>query len=307
MPPTPPRSRQQQQQKPNAKQRTIEFLKSIGFALVAVIILNSFVLASFQVPTPSMEGTVLAGDMLFVNKYIYGGTTPPTIPILGLLIKREIEIPYFRIPGFRDPERGDVIVFIFPGNREETKASRFEYYLKRCVAVAHDTLHIVNKVLYVNGAPFQNPPRLIQTTYCFPPDYVDPQVFPDGMPWNRDQYGPLVIPAEGDVIPLTMQNLSQWEVFIKREGHKVSVAGENILIDGKTATSYRVERDYVFGMGDNRDNSLDSRFWGFIPKENVIGTPIIVYWSWNPDLSLFGDFINKLGSIRFNRLGALID
>jgi signal peptidase I len=307
MPPTPPRSRQPQPQKPNAKQRTTEFLKSIGFALVAVIILNSFVLASFQVPTPSMEGTVLAGDMLFVNKYIYGGTTPPTIPILGLLIKKEIEIPYFRIPGFRDPERGDVIVFIFPGNREETKASRFEYYLKRCVAVAHDTLRIVNKVLYVNGAPFQNPPRMIQTNYCFPAEYVDPQIFPDGMPWNRDQFGPLVIPAEGDVVPLTMQNLSQWEVFIKREGHTVSVSGESIRIDGKAATSYRVERDYVFGMGDNRDNSLDSRFWGFIPKENVIGTPIIVYWSWDPDLGLFGDFIKKLSSIRFGRLGALID
>ena len=70
-------------------------------------------------------------------------------------------------------------------------------------------------------------------------------------------------------------------------------------------SAYTVERDYVFGMGDNRDNSLDSRFWGFIPKESVIGTPLIVYWSWNPDVSLFsvGD---KLSTVRWVRFGTLV-
>jgi signal peptidase I len=313
--PAPLRPRRRQQQKPDPKQRIIaykrqliEFLKSIAFALIAVIILNSFVLASFQVPTPSMEGTVMAGDMLFVNKYIFGGTTPPTIPILGLLIKKEIEIPYFRIPGFRDPARGDVIVFIFPGYLREVKASQFQYFLKRCVAVAHDTLRYVDKKLYVNGALVERPRHGASLTpTVYPAGFVETVLFPETTEWNRDQYGPLVVPAEGDVIPLTMENLHQWKMFIQREGHEVSVAGTSILIDGKPASSYRVQRDYVFGMGDNRDNSADSRYWGFIPKEYVIGTPIIVYWSWDPDLNLFGDFVRKLKSIRFNRIGTLID
>jgi signal peptidase I len=305
MPPTPPRSRQQQK-RPPLKSRSIEFLKSIGFALVAVIILNSFVLASFQVPTPSMANTVLAGDMLFVNKYIYGGTTPPTIPILGLLTGTEIEIPYFRIPGFRDPAPGDVIVFIFPGDRDMVKARPFQYYLKRCVAVAHDTVLVVGKKLYVNGVPFKNSEHTIFQTDTIPPDQIESRIFPAGMPWNRDFYGPLVVPGEGDVVKLTLDNLVQWETFIRREGHEVSVEGDRILIDDKPASSYRVERDYVFGMGDNRDNSLDCRYWGFIPKEYVIGTPIVVYWSWDPDLSLLGNFARKLASIRFSRIGKII-
>jgi signal peptidase I len=78
-----------------------------------------------------------------------------------------------------------------------------------------------------------------------------------------------------------------------------------ITIDGKAADTYTVERNYYFGMGDNRDNSLDSRFWGFIPEENIVGTPMIVYWSWNPDIPLYSIF-SKLGSIRLTRVGSLI-
>ena len=85
----------------------------------------------------------------------------------------------------------------------------------------------------------------------------------------------------------------------------VSIEGDRIVIDGKPATSYTVKRDYVFGMGDNRDDSLDSRFWGFIPKESVVGTPMIVYWSWDPNVPLFNLF-KKIGSIRLGRLATII-
>lgn len=288
------------------KGKVIEFFKTIGFALGAVIILNSFVLASFQVPTGSMENTVMAGDLLFVNKFIYGGTTPPTIPILGILTGTEIEIPYFRIPGFKDPERGDVIVFIFPGERDLVKARQFQYYLKRCVAVAGDTLQIINKQVYINGKPMTNPEHMIYRDGIEPPTYYNDQIFPPGKPWNRDNYGPLVIPKKGDVIPLTLDNLREWNIFIQREGHSVDVVDGAILIDGKPSTSYTVERDYVFGMGDNRDDSLDSRFWGFIPKEYVVGTPMVVYWSWDPNVPLINLF-KKIGTIRFSRIATIIN
>ena len=282
------------------KKSIIETLKSLGFALVAVIILNSFLLASFQVPTGSMENTVMAGDFLFVNKFIYGGTTPPTVPLIGILFGKEIEIPYFRIPGFSDPEKGDVIVFIFPGYREEAKAREFQYYLKRCVATAGDTLRIVDKQVYVNGKKYTNPEGIVYSRQIEPQGYVSTDIFPRGKSWNRDNYGPLRIPAEGDVITLTLENIQEWATFIRREGHEVEVRGVEVYVDGKLATKYTVERDYVFGMGDNRDDSLDSRFWGFIPKEMVIGSPMIVYWSMDVNIH---NFFKK---IRFNRMFTII-
>ncbi|MFZ1728653.1 MAG: signal peptidase I [Bacteroidota bacterium] len=278
-----------------------ETLKSLGFALAAVIVLNSFVLASFQVPTGSMENTVMAGDFLFVNKFIYGGTTPPTIPLIGILFGKEIEIPYFRTPGFSDVEMGDVIVFIFPGYRDDAKAQEFQYYLKRCVAVSGDTIRIVDKQLSINGKPFDSPAGVQWYNDHMPADYADPKIFPPGKPWNKDFYGPLVVPGEGDVIKLSMDNINEWATFIRREGHTLEVQGEKILVDGKAVSSYKVERNYVFGMGDNRDDSLDSRFWGFVPEENVVGTPMMVYWSMDP-------LINNLAKkIRFSRMFTLIN
>ena len=78
-----------------------------------------------------------------------------------------------------------------------------------------------------------------------------------------------------------------------------------ISVDGAEVKSYTVGKDYVFGMGDNRDNSLDGRFWGFIPEESVVGTPLIVYWSWDPDLPIF-DLKDKLASVRLTRVGTLV-
>jgi signal peptidase I len=79
-----------------------------------------------------------------------------------------------------------------------------------------------------------------------------------------------------------------------------------VLVDGTPTSTYVVERDYVFGMGDHRDNSLDSRYWGFIPKENLVGTPILVYWSWNSNIPLTFIF-ERLGSVRWGRIGKIID
>lgn len=278
-----------------------ETLKSLGFALAAVIVLNSFVLASFQVPTGSMEKTVMAGDFLFVNKFIYGGTTPPTIPLIGIFFGKEIEIPYFHTPGFSDVEQGDVIVFIFPGHRDEVKAREFQYYLKRCIAVSGDTLEVVAKEVFVNGMRYENPEGVQYYNDLMPAEYAEPKIFPPGKPWNKDHYGPLVVPGEGDIIPLSLENIAEWVTFIRREGHTVEVRGDRILVDGTPTTSYTVERDYVFGMGDNRDDSLDSRFWGFIPEEYVIGSPIMVYWSMDPMISNFAK------KIRFSRMFTFIN
>jgi signal peptidase I len=282
------------------KQPVLDFFKDLAFVLVAFFILNSFVIASFEVPTGSMENEIMTGDFLFVNKFIYGGTTPRVLPFSN------IRLPWFRVPAFRDVRRGDVIVFEFPGQRDEVRSPDFLFYLKRCVAVSGDTIQIINRALYVNGAPAPIPRNMKFNTFRIQPaGAADPRIFPPGSPFNEDNWGPVAVPKKGDVIPLTDENVRKWTTFIGREGHTVAYAGGKVTIDGKPAGSYSVEQDYVFGMGDNRDNSLDSRFWGFIPRENIVGTPMIVYWSWDPDTPMY-DFVNKLSSIRLSRMLTLI-
>jgi signal peptidase I len=276
-------------------------LKEIGLLVLIVFLFNSFVLASFQVPTGSMENTVMTGDFLLVSKFIIGGRTLEVIPYTG------IHLPHLRVPGFRDVRRGDVIVFEFPGLRDERESREFTYYLKRCVALPGDTVQIVNKVLYVNGvrAPLPKQVKFLRPM-PLPPERIDPEIFPVGAPFNADNFGPIRVPKKGDVVKLTRTSIRAWHTFIEREGHEVRLDGNSILIDGEPRDEYIVERDYLFGMGDSRDDSLDSRFWGFIPRPSVVGTPLIVYWSWSPEVPIYRIF-DKLSSVRWNRIGRLVE
>jgi signal peptidase I len=277
-----------------------DFFKDVVFVLVAFFFLNSFVLASFEVPTGSMENEIMAGDFLFVNKFLYGGTTPRNIPFTN------VRLPWFRVPAIRSVERGDVIVFEFPGQREEIISPEFMFYLKRAVALSGDTIEVIDRALYVNGRPAPLPRHMKFNSYTVKPrGQGEYNIFPPGAPFNEDNWGPIVVPRKGDVVKLTSSNYDQWHVFIGREGHTALLDMQGrVLVDGKPVDSYTVQRNYIFGMGDNRDNSLDSRFWGFIPEENIVGTPMIVYWSWSPDRPLLDP--GKFASIRFGRIGTLI-
>ncbi len=282
------------------KSKLLAGLKEFAIVFGAFLILNSFVIASFEVPTGSMENEIMTGDFLLVNKFIFGGTTPQTIPFTN------IKIPAFKLPAPWSVERGDIIVFMFPGYRDEAEANPFAYYLKRCMALSGDTLQVINRVVYVNGKPAPVPENVkFNYSNIKPAGYAEPKIFPKGAPFNEDNYGPIVIPKKGDIINLTPDNYFQWNTFIKREGHSIEMRDGRISIDQQYKTSYTVERDYAFGMGDNRDNSLDSRFWGFIPINSIVGTPLIVYWSWDPDLSIL-DIGNKLSTVRWNRFGTLV-
>jgi signal peptidase I len=287
--------------KRDPKEAVLKFLKEAGIIFGIFIILNSFVFASFVVPTGSMEDTVLAGDFLFVNKFIYGGSTPRHI------FYTSIRIPYFSVPGFRDVRRGDVIVFEFPGLRDEVQPDEFNYYLKRCVALSGDTLEIRNRVLYVNGEEFPRPKYMRTSPRSpIPPDQADPRVFPRGYPWNEDNYGPLYIPGVGDTLHLTAENFHAWRIFMLREGAEATMQNDGtIMIDGEVTERYIVKRDYMFGIGDNRNNSLDSRFFGLIAKDLLIGSPMVVYLSWDPHIP-FTNIFSKIGSVRWGRFGKVI-
>jgi signal peptidase I len=124
--------------------------------------------------------------------------------------------------------------------------------------------------------------------------------------FNKDNYGPIRIPRKGDVIALTAKTLPLYRDLIAYEGHTVSLVGERVFIDGGAADRYTVDRNYYFAMGDNRDNSLDSRYWGFLPENDMVGQAMMVYWSWDPDLPLVFDPVEKIASIRWNRIGLVV-
>jgi signal peptidase I len=294
------RIEKQKKNKPETfSELALSWIKTILGAVIVVMIINGLALASFVVPTGSMEKTVMTGDFLFVNKFLYGPSTPQVVPFLN------IPIPFYKFPGIKDPEQGDVIVFIYPGDKDQLEASEFQYYLKRCVATAGDTLQIIDKRIFVNGKEFPMPEH---GKFMRPVSDLDKfRTFPSGRGFSGDNYGPLAIPKIGDIIELNSSNFQEWEIFIKREGHEVDIRNGQVFIDNKQVNNYTVQRNYCFGMGDNRDNSEDSRYWGFVPWDNVVGTPIIVYWSWDTNLPFFSHFIDKVTTIRWSRLLTLID
>ena len=119
--------------------------------------------------------------------------------------------------------------------------------------------------------------------------------------WTRDNYGPVWIPKKGESIDLTLDNLPVYERPIRTyEGNDLMVKDGKIFINGEVATKYTFKMDYYWMMGDNRHNSLDSRYWGFVPEDHIVGKPIFIWWSSDPDRSGFG-------GIRWNRLFRFVD
>src|SRR5579883_2434700 len=279
---------------------TRQFIEAVIFALIAAFFLKTFIFEAYRIPSGSMEKTLDVGDFLLVNKFIYGAKTPFTIPLT------EISIPHITLPAMREPKRGDVVVFIYPGDRDQLRSAEITNYIKRCVGTPGDVVEVRNKTLYVNGEKFFTPPNMqYLRPFPIPKDSAFGEMFPRGAHWNPDNYGPIRVPKKGDVIQLNDTNFFAWSVFIERAGHDAALRDNGIYIDGKPATSYTVQRNYYFMMGDNRDDSEDSRFWGFVPDDNIVGQAMIIYWSWDPDIP-FGDLMKKFGSTRWSRIAQLV-
>ena len=265
------------------KKHSKEWFEALLIALVVATIIRVFVIESYRIPTSSMENTLLAGDFLFVNKYVYGAKVPFTD---------------IRLPGIDSVERGDIVVFKFPKDRSLN-------YIKRCVAVSGDTLEIRDRALFINGKEATVPEHAQFLADLMPAGDPDRQVFPKFSGFNKDNYGPIRIPRKGDVVALNKKSYYQYASLIGEEGHSIGTAGDTILIDGQPADTYTIEQNYYFVMGDNRDNSLDSRFWGFLPERDVVGQALMVYWSWNPHISLLHP-VEKFSSIRWQRTGLMV-
>ncbi|MGQ9921145.1 MAG: signal peptidase I [Desulfobacca sp.] len=213
--------RQQQQKKPLWR----EYLEAIVIALLLALFIRAFVVQAFSIPSGSMLETLQIGDYLLVNKFSYGIRNPFTNKVL--------------IP-LGQPQRGDIVVFIFPPDPSKD-------FIKRVVAVAGDTVKIVDKKLYVNEQPLDLPQATFKDNHII--DQNDHWILSAGASGvHRDNFGPYTVPP----------------------GH-------------------------VFVMGDNRDHSYDSRFWGPVPLDNVRGKAWLIYFSW--DQQKFWPRWGRIGSL----------
>ncbi|MCK6615910.1 MAG: signal peptidase I [Ignavibacteriaceae bacterium] len=292
------------QAKKTPKEKVIEFFKSLGFALIAALFIITFFIQNTRIPTGSMENTILVGDFVIVNKFIYGSSSPRYIPFT------EIALPYFTIPGIREPEAGDIVVFEFPGDREDLVPKELNVnYVKRLIGMPGDTLQIINRVAYINGKEFPVPPYVhYALPYSKPADRGEDYIYPAGAPWNEDNYGPYVVPKAGMKIILTPENYMQWRTFIDREhGERVvELKGGTVTIKGKPVNSYTVQKDYYFMIGDNRNDSYDSRFWGPVSRDAVVGSAFLVLFSWDREIPFFNIF-KLLGSVRLERIMMVLE
>jgi signal peptidase I len=224
--------------------------------------LKSCIIDAYKIPTASMNETLVPGDYLLVNKFIYGARTPQKFLYISL--------PHFQFPKLSDIHRGDVIVFEFPGELNEVFPVRNLFLVKRCIGLPGDTIDIVNGTVRVNRL---SAGQLRKASTDFPVT---------------------IVPTKGMKIELNTATVAKWKVFIQREGSSVEQRNNALMIDGQESSSYTVKKNYYFALGDNINNSADSRVWGFIPEENVVGKAVIIYWSKTND------------GIQWNRMGTLI-
>jgi signal peptidase I len=202
--------------KEKIKSKIQEYIEAIIIAILIALVIKTFVVQAFKIPSRSMVPTLLVGDQILVNKFIYG-----------------VKIPYLRktIIPVTNPEKGDIVVFIYPNDRSKD-------FIKRVIGAAGDKIEIRNKKIFINGKEYSD-------SYGV---YSDNLIYPAAIQ-PRDNFGPVTVP-----------------------------------------------KDSLFVMGDNRDESSDSRYWGFVDIKDVEGKAFIIYWSWNHEDT----------NLRWRRLGNLL-
>lgn len=273
-----------------------QIIKYLVILFFIILILKAFILDAFRIPTGSMQNTLLEGDFILVNKIAYEASTPHQIPFWG---KKLEKIELFSVS---NPEVNDVIAFEIPSEFYNPSSENYSVLIKRIIGLPGDTLEIKNKEVFINGKKLRNPSYLhINLTESTSGNNND-KVFPYDKNWSIDNYGPVIIPKKGMTVKLNPKNISLWQNAINIDfGKKVtSVEGTVINLNDKPLREYTFGKDYYFVLGDNRENSLDSRYFGYIPAEWIIGKAFMIYWSQLPvQYNGVSDYIN---SIRFSRI-----
>ncbi|SFH38660.1 signal peptidase I [Pedobacter insulae] len=364
------------------KSKGREWTDAIIFAVVAATIIRVFFIEAYTIPSGSMERSLLIGDFLFVSKVNYGARIPMTpvafpfahhtMPLTGTKAYWDgVQWKYRRLPGLQDIKRNDVVVFNFPegdtvaleaqdgnyyqmvmqSNRQAVHASytivsrpvdKRENFIKRCIAIAGDTISMVDGLAIVNGKKtplvgtggfsylvefksddinvglfqeqgfkvsqvsqtgwqFEGTPDMIATLkkseyvksvqeMLTQKDSYDQAIFPHdpNRRWNLDNYGPIIVPKKGWTVKLDSNTMPMYERSIRiYEGNKLEKVGADWVINGKKATEYTFKMDYYWMMGDNRHQSADSRYWGFVPEDHIVGKALFIWMSFDNEGSWF--------------------
>ncbi len=249
------------------REKVLYEVKSWTIIILAVWIIRSMIFCNYIIPTGSMENTMMTGTFVIGNQVAYGAQTPHKIAIPFTQIG--FTIPHVKLPAIKKPQTGDIVIFEYPQNR------MFDY-VKRCIGTPGSTIEVRDKKVYVNGVLFEDPPKAnINYNDIRPKTYTNPYLWPPGH-GNRDQYPPLYIPKKGDIINLDTADPEYAYNILSLEKQKVSYQFGNWYINGERHRTYKVKQDYYFMMGDNRDNSADSRFWGMVPYKYIKGKPTAV-------------------------------
>lgn len=246
-------------------------------AAAIVFIVRVFVLEPFAIPTGSMRTTILEGDVVLVDKLPYAIRSPRTLPFTS------IRLPTISLPGLGRLERGDVVVF-----EEPAGAGSNNEFVKRCAALPGDTVQIVAGRVRVNGVEL-------------PAVHGQDERSRRRSPIARSRILPLLrdgaavrVPFEGYTIELDSVRAALWRQWIEAEGVTVSYRNRIVFIGGLPATRYTFKRDYFFALGDNSSVSRDSRVFGFVPCENLIGRAWLIYWSRDADTGVRCDRIGTV-------------
>ena len=363
-----------------------DWIDDIIFALVAVYFINLFIFQNYQIPSSSLEKSLLVGDYLFVSKVSYGPRVPNT-PLSFPLVQNTLPIfncksyldwpswDYKRVAGLGQIQRNDIVVFNFPAGdtvatlqqnpdyytlvqmygREAVRMNKQSFgeiiyrpvdkrenYVKRCVGLPGDSLSIRNNQVYINGKAAQNPKNM-QLNYFVETETPLTETMFRNWGVSRDDYMPYGQPctvtdpetlsflgfqpnANGAYnlvyrFPMTESMVAQVKKLpsVKKVIVEPEIIGGTmyypvdydngwtrdnygpIWIPKRGATIELTQYDYYWMMGDNRHNSADSRSWGFVPEDHIVGKPIMIWLSLDKDRSLFD------GGIRWNRLFRWVD